>query len=404
MARPITIGILSPLLSGHYFGELIRGVNLAARAAGAGVVAIQTQDAWDLHDDLGRSRDLIMSLASDRVDGWIAIIDAVSPEYLRALQQSGKPLVTISAHIPDFECPMVQPDNRRGAIDAVRHLLDHGHERIAFVGWLDQTDIQERYAGYQEALIERGLTPDPALFFAADDNEDVGGRRAGRDLLAAGVPCTAVVAATDTNAIAVMDVLQSAGLRVPQDVAVIGFDDIDAAQYVVPALSTVRQRFDHLGRAAGELVLAALSGERVAPGLHHVACALLTRRSCGCTAVEVVDRPAPDVAGAARWQDRLAEDLVRIVLHPSQPAPGTRTDHLWPGVTCIIDALESALHGHAGPSEHDVAHAWEGAVRLTPDFRALRAMLTRLHETGARQAWPMTPRRASGWRRSWRPA
>ncbi|HWQ14267.1 MAG TPA: substrate-binding domain-containing protein [Roseiflexaceae bacterium] len=384
MTRPTTIGILSPLVSGHYFGSLIRGVHAAARERGAGALAIQTRDGWALHSEFGRPVERVSSLAWDQVDGWVVTVEAVSPEYLRALRRSGKPLVTISAPIPELDCPTVLPDNRQGAMDAVRHLLDHGHRRIAFVGYLGQSDIRERYAGYQAALAERGIAPDPALLFPADDNEDAGGRAAGQLLLAAGVPCTAVVAATDMNAIAVMDVLQSAGLRVPQDIAVVGFDDIDAAQYAVPALTTVRQRFDSLGHAAGALVLDALTGAQVAPGPHYVPCTFLTRRSCGCApCAPAVSLPVHSFAPAAEWQDRLAEELVRIALHPAQPAPGMAVARLWPGVARIIAALQSALQGEMGPSERDVAYAWDEAVQLNPDFRALRAVVARLRDAGS---------------------
>lgn len=384
MPTPTTIGILSPLLSNRYFGQLVRGVQDAAQRSGARVLAIQTRDAWALFGEYGRSRSFTHRLAWEHVDGWVVILDAVAPEYLRALHAAGKPLVSISWPYPELGCPTVMPDNRGGARDVVQHLLDHGHTRIAFAGYLAQTDIQERYQGYQEALRARGIEPDPALCFEAPDNEYIGGRAVAEQILAAGVPCTAVVAAADMNAQAIMDVLQAAGVRVPQDVAVVGFDDMESSQYTLPALTTVRQRFSALGYAAGELLLAKLAGQHVPGGPHRVPCTLITRRSCGCS----LDIAPLDLAASpgATWQEQLAADLVRLVYQPAPVPSGAAPDKIWPGVAHLVAGLEAALSGAEGPAERALARAWQEATAITSDLRALQAVVTRLGEAAEAQA------------------
>jgi len=388
MPAPLTLGILSPLLGNFYFGQLLRGVQQAASQRGATAIAIQTRDAWALHAEYGRARAFDYPLAWEHVDGWIVITDAVSPAYLRALQQTGKPIVALSWHTPDLAVPIVLPDNHGGVQQAMRHLFEHGHTRIAFVGFREHTDIRERYDGYHAALVEHGLTPDPDLCIDAVDNQAIGGRGGAERLLAAGMPCTAIVTGTDLNALALIATLQGAGVRVPEDVAVVGFDDVDSAQYAIPALTTVRQRFDTLGHAAGELLLAQLSGADVAPGPHRIPCTLVLRRSCGCIATPTPVPPASDALSTERWQERLAAELARLALSPLPLAPDMAPEESWPGVTTLIQAVAAAMTGAPGPAEQQLADAWQQAIALTTDLRALRAMITRLNDQGQPQLAP----------------
>jgi DNA-binding LacI/PurR family transcriptional regulator/anti-anti-sigma regulatory factor len=379
MSTPLTLGILSPLLGNFYFGQLLRGIQYVASQQGARTIAIQTRDAWARHAEYGRSRELTNQLAWEHVDGWIAITDAVEPAYLHALKQTGKPMVSLSWRFSDFDCPTVLPDNHGGVQQLVKHLIGHGHTRIGFTGFLEHTDIHERYEGYQATLIEHGLTPDPDLFFAAVDNQLAGGRSAGEQILAAGVPCTALVAGTDLNALAIIETLQAAGLRIPEDVAVVGFDDIDSAQYAVPALTTVRQRFDMIGRTGAELLLAKLAGAEVANGFHRVPSTLIVRRSCGCLPTAEISMAGSDVSGELNWREQLAAQLVQLALAPLPPPLDKPAAEIWPGVTFLIQGVAAAIDDSPGPSDQALAGAWQEAIALTTDLRALRAMITCLN-------------------------
>jgi DNA-binding LacI/PurR family transcriptional regulator len=210
--RP-TIAVLSPLLGGFYFGGLLRGIYQEARRHGAQVIAIQTRDAWAPEEGQPQSEPALTPgsiLAWQHVDGWIAILNESSGDLLRVITGSGRPLVTLSSLVPGLGCPAVLPDNQGGAAAAVRHLLEHGHRRIGFVGCLEQEDIRQRYAGYQEALREAGIEPDPALFFAATNNVQEGAQPAARQMMAAGMPCSAALVATDLNALGLLQLLQAA--------------------------------------------------------------------------------------------------------------------------------------------------------------------------------------------------
>jgi diguanylate cyclase (GGDEF)-like protein/PAS domain S-box-containing protein len=219
----------------------------------------------------------------DGIAGFVVIMNAVPLRYLEELRAVGKPVVMISRAEPSFVCPSVLPDNFGGASEAVRHLWLHGHRDIAFVGDTTQCDIRERYEAYRETLCSLGAGTAPERLFRASDNLETGGRAATEAMLAAGALPTAVFAATDLNARGVMAALLGAGHVVPQDLAVVGFDDIPDSALMSPALTSVAQRFDELGAMAAELLYRRLDGQEVPPTVHRVSTSLVLRESCGCT-------------------------------------------------------------------------------------------------------------------------
>src|SRR4051812_6467883 len=146
MHRLPTIGVLSPLVGGFYFGGILDGVAHTAQAAGMRVMAIQTQDAGLAHWAHADPPPFHFPLAWQHVVGWVVILNAGNPEHVRRIQQAGTPLVMVSHDIPNLACPSVLPENRAGVREAVAHLIAHGHRQIAFAGNLGQSDVQERFA------------------------------------------------------------------------------------------------------------------------------------------------------------------------------------------------------------------------------------------------------------------
>ena len=197
-----TIGVVEADLVGLYYRSVLLGIHAVARENGVQCMTFHGS-LQELH---------ACQLAASTVDGWIAVLPT---EDIKDLAWGDIPLVTVDIYIPELGRPAVLPDNHGGMAMAVRHLLDHGHEQVGFVGYLAQSDIQQRYAGYQAALAERGIPLTPQLVFAATDNVESGGRAAGQRFLEAGGPCTALVVATDLNTIGVMETLQTAGYRIP---------------------------------------------------------------------------------------------------------------------------------------------------------------------------------------------
>jgi diguanylate cyclase (GGDEF)-like protein/PAS domain S-box-containing protein len=275
-----TVGFLSPLVHGYYFGGLLAGVvDTAARSAGR-VVAVQTLDAG-MRVTASDKIPFSPPLGSEYLDAYVVVQDAVPDDYLRELHRAGKPIVLITHEVPGLPLPTVTPDNAGGIRAAVDHLIEHGHRHIGFAtGGVTGIDGPARVRAYEEAMLGHGLEPHPMVLSGV--TEDMAGYLAARRLLDTPVPPTAIVACTDIVAIGVIRGLREAGLAVPQDVAVIGFDDLDAAATHGPALTTVAQSFSLIGEVACGLALDALRGEPAAPGFHHAATSLVRRESCGC--------------------------------------------------------------------------------------------------------------------------
>lgn len=278
-----TVAVLSPFVGGDYYGALIEGVTRAVDERGDRVIAVQTLDPGAESADRFGVPNFRSPVAWRHVSAFVVVVGAVDQEYVRSIRQTGKPVVLISHNMADVPCPTVVPDNRSGVREAVAHLLEHGHRKIAFVGNLDVEDVRQRYEGYRQALVSQGQTPDPDMLYRIRDNHETGGVQAARQMLRAGLSSTAVVTGTDRNAIGMYDTFASAGHRLPDDQAIVGFDDIPAARYVVPSLTSVYQPLDELAKLAVELLYDQLRGVHVPPGVRHVPTSLVVRESCGCS-------------------------------------------------------------------------------------------------------------------------
>ena len=279
----MTVLVLTPSIGGFYFGELLAGIGREIAGAGGRVVLVQTLDHGTRSNEASEPSDFATRVAWSQVDGVVSVTSAVGGPYLQRLRDAGKPVVLVSTRMLDFEAPVALPDNHGGTFAAVEHLIGHGHTRIGFVGNLGQADVRDRRAAYLDALAAHGIPVDPALLFPVSNNDWDGGVQAARDVLASPDRPTALMVATDRNAIGLMRTLTDAGLRIPSDIAVVGFDNIEAAAFNSPALSSVDQRFDDVGALAGRLLLGLLRDEDV-PFTSHVlpASAIVLRRSCGC--------------------------------------------------------------------------------------------------------------------------
>jgi len=296
----LNLGVLSPYLTGEYYGTIIAAVARVTSAKGGHVMAFQTgKPGMEFHEGANRT---LTCVGWDRLAGAVAIADAAPLSYLRALRANGTPVVGIAIGQGEIDFANISVDNRGGIFRVVDHLVTHGHRRIGFVGCLEHFEVHERYTAYLEGLGSHGLQPDPTLLFETADNAEFGGAEAGRRLLAAGLPSTALIAATDLNAIGLMSVLKGGGVRLPDEQAVIGFDDHPGAALVSPPLTTFRQDFSGLGTTAAELLVGHLSGRTVATGRHLVGGQLVVRQSCGCgTAL-----------GSIREEERSAQESARL--------------------------------------------------------------------------------------------
>ncbi|MBN1810323.1 MAG: LacI family DNA-binding transcriptional regulator [Anaerolineae bacterium] len=220
-------------------------------------------------------------LHSGYADGVIVASAPLNDPLVPNLLRDGVPFVSIGRY-PDERVHYVDIDNVGGARMAVNHLLRLGHRRIATItGRQDIVAGQDRLQGYRQGLEARGIPVDERLIAAGDFTEE-GGMAAMRALLP--LEPTAVFTANDTMAVGAMRVLRNAGLRVPQDVAVVGFDDTPIASSVEPALTTMRQPIERLGAMAVDVLVNML--QNPSPQDAHrilIPAELIVRSSCGAT-------------------------------------------------------------------------------------------------------------------------
>ncbi|MEJ5944000.1 LacI family DNA-binding transcriptional regulator [Pseudokineococcus basanitobsidens] len=256
-----------------YMGEVTRGVELEAWRHGLfATVAVAR----------GERRDAALEDLAGRVDGLVVLAGTTPPEVLVRVARS-TPVVVVAS--PRGEDPLdhVRTANGPGMRALVEHLLDHhGLRDVAFVGGVaDVPDDLERFAGFGEALASRGL-PVPAAPLLRGDFTEERGRALARGLVDAGRVPEALVCSNDQTALGVVDVLQRAGVRVPGDVVVTGFDGIDAAGRSRPRLTTVHQPMAELGRVAVDVLLRRLADPAAPLEDRVLPVQVLLRESCGC--------------------------------------------------------------------------------------------------------------------------
>jgi LacI family transcriptional regulator len=268
------IGVLLPDLYGEFFSEIIRGIDHAAQDDGYHILVSSSHDSKDEIDAALRSM-------RGRVDGMIIMSPDLEAQRTLHTLQGSFPVVLLNGGAESKAFDTITIDNHEGATAMVRHLIAHGHKRIAMIGGPERNyDAAERLRGYESALAESGIARDDSLEVRGDFSE-LSGHRAVQQLLALSPRPTAIFAANDSMAIGALSALRERGLRVPEDMAVAGFDDIPLARYMNPPLSTVHVDISLLGERAAALLLSSLQkGPRARQQL-QLSTTLVIRASCG---------------------------------------------------------------------------------------------------------------------------
>ena len=246
--RTNLIMVVIPSVGDPFFSALMRGVKRAAQAKGYSVVIEETQSNTMTADEVSRM------LVSNQTDG-IVLLGAISPygtEILSAKSRRNLPIVVGCEKVsPDLaDLPSVRVDNVAAASDATNFLIKHGHKRIGMIrGQGSSLLTKDRETGYRTAMREAGL---PIGFgWVVEGRMTIpGARHATRDLLSCADPPTAIFCANDEMAIGCLHELRDSGLVVPDDVSVVGFDDIRYAEVTVPPLTTIRQPAEEIGERA----------------------------------------------------------------------------------------------------------------------------------------------------------
>jgi len=255
MGRTRTIGVVVTTIADPFIGEIVQAVESTANDHGYTVILVSSNAEPD------REIKAVEMLRSKRVDGVIVTSSRVGALYHDYLERLGVPVVLINSHSRQsgLYTFAVNVDNRHGGCLATEHLIQLGHRRIAYLtGPADHSDDQDRLAGYRQALAEAGVAFDPALVAQGTGRAD-GGERALPGLRALQAPPTAVFCYNDVTAIGLMHAARQAGLSIPRDLAVVGFDDIPFASYIYPPLTTIAQPKLEMGKSAVAMMLALVS-------------------------------------------------------------------------------------------------------------------------------------------------
>lgn len=257
--KTATIAGVIPNILNPFYPAFERGIQEVTDEQGYDLIIYNTDGKRE------KEQRCLQSLLQGRVDGVVGVFFHLSALELLPLLKYQIALVRLEAtQKRGGELPIdnIFVNNVLAAKDAVRYLIEQGHKRIGMLSSLDGP-AKFRLAGYQQALEEAGLEPEDTLIQHESFDEN-GGFRAMQKLLSARP--TAIFAANDLMAMGAMMALREARLRIPEDVAVLGFDDIPAAKLVYPALSSVAQDQQALGRRAAEMVFERLSGTLTGPG------------------------------------------------------------------------------------------------------------------------------------------
>jgi len=275
--RAKLIGLIVPDLSDTFFASCAHTVQHLARTHGYMTLVVASERDADLEFEQAEL------MASRKVSGLLVVTSTVNgDERLRQLQHTGLAIVAFDRPLPGSECDSVLVENRVGAEEATQHLIDHGHRRIVCVGYDEDTyTIQERVKGYTQQMNYRGLKPQ--VVFGLDTLDHV--RKWVSESMTSKNRPTAIFSLNHRVSVFALQALAEHKLRIPEDVAVVGFDDFDLASIVSPPLTTVSQSPVDLARRSMGLLLERIQGTKEdvssAPAKIMLPVKLVVRASCG---------------------------------------------------------------------------------------------------------------------------
>jgi signal transduction histidine kinase/AraC-like DNA-binding protein/ABC-type sugar transport system substrate-binding protein len=282
--------------------------------------------------------------------------------------------------------PTVAADNTSGVFAALDHLVEHGHRQIAFIAGSPEDmagDTGARFSAYRAAVQRLGLVNDARLV-AYGRHISAGGYAAMRQILDAGAPFSAVLASNDESALGAMQALTEAGRRIPEDVAIIGFDDRPESAVQEPALSSVHVSLFDMGYRAVKLLLRRMAGEAAPTELVKASTRLVRRASCGCGrlgSLAMLSKAASLPTGGVSTplqQAQLTQTMANALLMETQELSFAQAHALCQGLlaafltsvqtndaTDFLKFLDTLLHQRA--DDHDDAHRWQAALSLLHD-------------------------------------
>ncbi|MDF2178812.1 LacI family DNA-binding transcriptional regulator [Aliiglaciecola sp. CAU 1673] len=244
-----SVGLLVSELHGPFYGTMMASIESELRRAGKHCIITAG------HSEEKSEKAGIEFLLSRNCDALILHVEKLSDEYLLALKEKDISFVLINRQIDAIAEQCVTLDNHLGGYQMGQAILEAGHQKIAYLAgpsWKD--DAKERFAGFKQALEEKGVELDPALIFEGNFQE-ASGYKGARELLLSGHEFTALCCANDEMAAGAMNAIRDNGLDIPNDVSVVGFDNVSFTQYLFPRLTTIDYPVGDMGQMAARLIL-----------------------------------------------------------------------------------------------------------------------------------------------------
>ncbi|MBN1876232.1 MAG: substrate-binding domain-containing protein [Anaerolineae bacterium] len=355
----LTIGLLTYGVVDTISQSLWYGVVDAAREQNLDVICFS---GWILNDPItefgsqaNRIYDLVSSACVDGLVIWDALTHYMSSEEVKAFYDRYGSLPVVSIGLPLPGIPSVVVDNYQGMRDVIEHLIAvHGYRSLAFIrGPEGNSEAEDRYRAYRDVLAEYNM-PFNADLVLPGNNQRVSGREAMRLLLderglQPGEDFDAIVAANDNMALAALELLHERGVYVPENVAIVGFDNFDAGRYSIPSLTTVIWPAYEQGRKAVEILAALLMGKSV-PDLTKITTQMIVRESCGCLdsrVLRVVITPGLVQAetfeqGMSTARDRVLSEITRALAASGTGAEGTGIERCFDALVMELSEASSA--------------------------------------------------------------
>lgn len=246
-----TIGIVVPLINRHFFSSVISGVEDVAFKAGYNVVISQSNDLAD------KEISIVQSMFANRVDGLIISIAMQTDtfDHLKLFKKKHIPLAFFDRAVPEIETDKIVVDDFNGAFRVTQHLIDQGYKRIGHLaGPLNLTTYRDRKNGYIEALYKNGITYDESLVIVNTLTSEEGAP-AIEQLMSLPNPPDAIFCGNDTTALSAIIYLREKGVRIPEDVGIVGFSNEPFSKVVSPSISTIAQPGFAIGQKAAELII-----------------------------------------------------------------------------------------------------------------------------------------------------
>jgi len=250
--RTKTIGVIVPEITSYFFATVISGVQDMVEEAGFKLIICQSNESYE------EEQKLIETLSLGRVDGFLISPSSKTTKFdhLEKLRASGTPVVVFDRDCPNFEADKVLVDDYDGAFQAVDYLIKTGCKRIAHIsGPQNLTTCQHRKKGYLDALKKNGLEIDELLNSEVEGFTSEDGEEATRKLLDLNLPPDAIFAINDAVAIGAMSVIRERGMKIPDDISIVGFDDEPYSKYFNPSLTSVWQPVYDLGMLSSRILM-----------------------------------------------------------------------------------------------------------------------------------------------------